>query len=290
MRAVFQSRDARTPGLVTMLLLSVALAAGAEAAPASIPPGTALDRGFAGLYNLDFSGAQKDFVSWEAQHPDDPVGPVSEAAGFLFSEFNRLGILESQFYENDTAFASRSKLSPDPAVRDRFQSALSRAETLAQARLAKEPKDRDALFALTLSSGLQADYAALIEKRNLASLHYTKQASAWAQQLLAVCSDCHDAMVATGFSKYIIGSMSAPVRWFLRMDGLPGDRQAGIADLQLTAQHGHYLAPFARILLAIAYVREKEKSRALQMLDALRVDFPGNTLFPREIARLQASH
>jgi hypothetical protein len=153
--------------------------------------------------------------------------------------------------------------------------------------LDKDAKDRDALFALTLASGLQADYAALIEKRNLASLHYAKEASVWAQQLLAICNDCSDALVATGFSKYIVGTMNAPVRWLLRIGGLPGDKQGGIADLQMTAQHGHYLAPFARILLAIAYVRDKNKTRALELLIALRTQFPGNTLFPREIARLQ---
>lgn len=249
-----------------------------------------LDRGFTGLYNLDFSGAQNDFASWEKLHPDDPVGPVSEAAGFLFSEFNRLGVLEAQFYENDDSFAGRPKLNPDPAVRDRFEAAIGRAETLARARLAKDAKDRDALFAMTLSAGLQADYAALIEKRNLASLHYTKQASASAQELLTVCHDCYDALLATGFSKYIIGSMAAPVRWLLRMGGLPSDKQGGIADLQTTAAHGHYLAPFARILLSIAYVREKDKSRALELLAGLHREFPGNTLFPREIAHLNASH
>ena len=249
-----------------------------------------LDRGFSGLYNLDFNGAQKDFAAWQAEHPDDPVGPVSEAAGFLFSEFNRLGVLESQFYENDEAFTDRPKLTPDQAVRDRFQAAIGRAENLAHTRLAKDPKDRDALFAQTLSSGLQADYAALIEKRNLASLHYTKEASASAQQLLAVCHDCYDALLATGFSKYIIGSMSAPVRWILRMGGLPADKQGGIADLQTTAAHGHYLKPFARILLSIAYVREKNKPRALELLAGLRTEFPGNALFSRQIARLQAQH
>jgi hypothetical protein len=289
MTGVFTCTDALARALVTMLFLSVALSAGAEAAPAPVPP-TALDHGFAGLYNLDFAGAQKDFSAWETEHPDDPVGPVSEAAGYLFSEFSRLGVLESQFYENDDAFAARAKVSPDPAVRDHFQSALGRAETLARARLGKDPKDRDALFTLTLSAGLHADYAALIEKRNLASLHYTKEASTWGQQLLAVCSDCEDGLLATGFSKYIIGSMAAPVRWLLRLGGLPGDQAAGIADLQLTAQRGHYLAPFARILLAIAYVRQKDKPHALAMLNSLRTDFPGNTLFPREIARLQAGH
>jgi hypothetical protein len=280
-------------GMVAALWISLQLcaAAGVAALPDS-NVGTALDRGFTGLYNLDFTGAQKDFSAWQAQHPDDPVGPVSEAAGFLFLEFNRLGVLESQFYENDEAFGARSKLSPDPVVHGHFQTALDRAQLLAHARLAKDSKDRDALFALTLASGLQADYAALIEKRNLASLHYAKEASAWAQQLLAICSgnDCSDVLVATGFSKYIVGSMAAPVRWFLRMGGLPGDKQAGIADLQMTAQHGRYLAPFARILLAIAYVRDKDKPRALELLTSLRAQFPGNTLFPREILRLQTGH
>lgn len=249
-----------------------------------------LDKGFNGLYNLDFTGAQKDFRSWQAQHPDDPVGPVSEAAGFLFAEFNRLGVLEAQFFESDEAFFDRPKLAPDPALREQFQSAIARTEYLAHIRLAKDPKDRDGLFALTLASGLQADYAALIEKRNLASLHFTKEASTSAQQLLAVCPNCCDVLVATGFSKYIIGSMAAPVRWILRMGGLPSDKQGGLADLQTTADHGHYLAPFARILLAIAYVREKDKPRALLLLDGLHRQFPGNTLFPREMARLQAAH
>src|SRR4029077_7990157 len=228
--------------------------------------GTALDQGFLDLYNLHFDVAQKNFAAWESQHPDDPVGPVSQAAGLLFSEFNRLGVLESQFYENDDAFERRAKVLPDPAVRGRFQAYLGRASNLAHLRLTKDSKDKDALFALTLSAGLQADYAALIEKRNLASLHSAKEASVWARQLLSVCPDCYDALLATGFSKYIIGSMAAPVRWLLRMGGLPADKKGGIADLQKTSDHGRYLAPFARILLAIAYVREKDNSRAIQLL------------------------
>lgn len=252
--------------------------------------GTALDRGFLGLYNLDFSGAHQDFSSWERQHPEDPVGPVSQAAGYLFSEFNRLGVLEAQFFENNAAFNSRSKQSADPLVRQQFQAAVDQAQSLAQAALKKDPNDRNALFAMTMASGLQADYAALIEKKNIPSLHYTKEATEWAQKLLAICNDCSDAQVATGFSKYLIGSLPAPMRWFLRIGGLQGDKQAGIADLQLTAVHGHYLAPFARILLAIAYVRDKDNAGALQILNSLRTEFPANTLFPLEINRLQSPH
>jgi len=272
--------------LCACVLLSC-VAIGEDTAPAEV---SLLDRGYSGLYNLDFSGAQKDFVAWETQNPGNAVGPVSEAAGLLFSEFHRLGVLESQFYENDDTFVARQKLTPDPAVREQFQKAIARAENLAHAQLAKDPKDRDALFALTLCAGLQADYAALIEKRNRASLHYTKAATASAQQLLVVCPDCYDALLATGFSKYIMGSMSAPVRWVLRMGGMTADKKGGITDLQTTAARGHYLAPFARILLAIVYVREKDKTQALQLLTSLRNEFPGNALFPREIARLETTH
>src|SRR6202049_492699 len=112
--------------------------------------GTALDQGFLDLYNLNFDVAQRDFAAWESQHPDDPMGPVSQAAGLLFSEFNRLGVLESQFYENDDAFERRAKVLPDPGVRGRFQACLGRASNLAHVRLAKDGKDKDALFALHL--------------------------------------------------------------------------------------------------------------------------------------------
>jgi hypothetical protein len=252
----------------------------------TIASAVSLDHGFSLLYNLDFAGAHQVFLFWQQEHPDDPLGPACDAAGFLFSEFNRLGVLEAQFYADDRTFEARKKLSPDSTVRDHFYAALDQADSRARSRLVKNPKDRDALFALTMSSGLKADYAGLIEKRNLASLHYTKEATAWAEQLLVVDPDCYDAHLATGVSQYIIGSMAAPIRWLVRLGGVSGDKQKGIAELQLTALRGHYLAPFARILLAIAYVREKDKPQARELLVSLRDEFPQNALFTQEIARL----
>jgi len=272
-----------------LVLSGVLFSLAGQGVAADIPSNTpSLDNGFRLLYDLDFDRAHQVFVSWQTEHPDDPMGPACEAAGLLFSEFSRLGVLESQFYENDRAFDARRKFTPDPSLRERFDAALSQAESRAQARLAQQPKDRDSLFALTMASGLRADYAALIEKRNLVSLHFTKLATSWASQLLAVDPECYDAHLATGVSQYIIGSMSAPVRWLVRLGGVSGDKAAGISELQLTAGHGRYLAPFARILLAIAYVREKDKARARDLLVSLRNDFPQNPLFAREIGRLDA--
>lgn len=249
----------------------------------SLPP---LDHGFQLLYNLDFQDAHNVFAGWEQSHPDDPLGPTFDAAGLLFSEFHRLGVLESQFFER---FENRPKANADPAVRTQFNAAIAKAETIAKARLAKDPKDENALFALTLANGLEGDYAALIERRNLASLHYTKEATVWAQQTLAVDPKNYDAHIAGGISKYIIGSMSAPVRWLVRLGGVSGDKQAGIEELKLVAGHGHYLAPFADILLAIAYVRDHDKRHAVALLASLRNQFPANPLFAQEIARLDSA-
>jgi hypothetical protein len=277
--------------LFLILLLFIGFCSQLSRASATdvVRAGPSLDEGFHLLYGLDFNRAHQLFMSYESQHPEDPLGPVCDAAGLLFSEFNRLGVLEAQFYDDDKAFDNRKKVDADPAVRDRFNAAIQLAETRAHARLEKNPKDADALFAMTLASGLQADYAALIEKSNLTSLHYTKVASGWADQLLAVDPTCYDAHVATGFSKYIVGSMAAPVRWLVRLGGISGDKKAGISELQLTADHGRYLAPFARILLAIAYVREKDKPKAREILASLRDEFPSNPLFSKEIARLDTS-
>lgn len=281
-------------GRVTQAVLSGAVCLASLLVPATaadVPAiHTSLDQGFHLLYNLDFDQAHQVFLSWQQEHPQDPVGPTAEAAGILFSEFHRLGVLEAQFYENDKSFLNRDKPNPDAGMRDRFNAALARAQSSASARLAVSPKDRDALFAMTLSSGLQADYAALIEKSNMSSLKYTRDANEWADKLLAVDPDCYDARVATGFSKYIIGSMAAPLRWVLRLGGVSGDKKQGIAELQMTADHGRYLGPFARILLAIAYVRDKDNARARSVLAALRDEFPKNPLFAREIARLDTGH
>jgi hypothetical protein len=273
----------------TGLCLLAALGFSASAVAADLSFGVpALDHGFQLLYNLDFDHAHGIFAQWEQTHPDDPMGPTCDAVGLLFSEFHRLGVLEGQFLVDDKKFENRPKLDPDPAVRKRFDAEVQKAQDAARAGLMKNPKDENALFALTLTNGLEADYAALIEKRNMASLHYTKESTAWAERTLAVNPDLYDAHIASGISKYIIGSMAAPVRWLVRLGGVSGDKQAGVKELKLVADRGHYLAPFANILLAIAYVRDHDNKRARELLASLRDQFPANPLFAKEIARLDS--
>src|SRR5260221_9035377 len=75
---------------IRVVLLFVVAAAVNASAHAASPE---LDRGYRNMYNLDFAAAHNDFHTFMTAHPDDPLGPVSDAAAFLFAEFDRLGVL-----------------------------------------------------------------------------------------------------------------------------------------------------------------------------------------------------
>src|ERR1700686_3843483 len=94
-------------------------------------PSAGLGHGFRRVSDLEFSGGQKECESGEKLNPENPMGPASEAARILFSEFNRLGVLEAQFYADDSGFGARKKYEADPGKRARFDQQLSRAEELA---------------------------------------------------------------------------------------------------------------------------------------------------------------
>jgi len=238
------------------------------------------------MYNLEFPAALSEFRSYQEQNFADPVGYVSEASCHLFSELNRLGVLETRLFSSDKNFDKREKLDPDPTIRAEFDKSLERAELHAQQALARDPNNKDALFAMALSNGLKADYTALIEKKNMASLGYTRDAGDYAEKLISVDPTYYDGYLASGLGKYIIGSMAAPLRWMLRLGGIKGDKEGGRRELRLTAEKGRYLKPFARLLLAVGFLRDKDKQSARELLVGLRNDFPQNPLFGKEIARI----
>src|SRR5579864_2014919 len=98
-----------------LLFLFVVLWASA-AAHAANESAADINAGFQEMYNLDFQGAHETFQNWEQAHPDDPLGPVSNAAAYLFGEFNRLKILEFDLFTENEKFEKRPKLAPDQAI------------------------------------------------------------------------------------------------------------------------------------------------------------------------------
>ena len=269
---------------ITLASLALAIPSMGASIPSVVPM---IQTGYHQMYNLEFDGAHKTFAQFEQQRPDDPLGHVSNAAAYLFAEFDRLNILQSEFFVNDDRFRHAKRLTPDAAVRQAFVGELAKAEQLANGILARSPQDPDALFANILSMGLRADYSALVEKRYLDSLRVIKNGRETAEKLLAIAPDYYDAYLAIGVENYMLSLKAAPVRWLLSLGGAQVDRERGIQDLRLTAEKGHYLSPYARLLLAVAAMRNKDRAQARDLLAALVHDFPHNRLYSEELARLQ---
>ena len=272
------------------LLLALALSAAAPVAMAQespADPGATLDSGYRKMYNLQFEEAHKVFQDWGREHPEDPLGPVSDAAAYLFSELDRLHVLESELFTDDHRFESRSKLAPDPKVRQAFDAQLNKGNELADRVLARDGQNGDALFAAVVVCGLRGDYAALIEKRDLAALSFLKNGRVMAEKLLESNPSYYDAYVAVGAENYLLSLRSAPMRWLLRITGAQTDKETGLEKLRITAEKGHYLLPYARLLLAVAALRDKDRAQARSLLRGLSQEFPANHLYAQELAKLQ---
>src|SRR5467141_3378101 len=192
-----------------------------------------LDAGFDSLYDLNFNAAQAQFSDWKARYPNDPLGPAAAASAYLFQEFDRLGVLQSELFRDNQAFQQRKKLTPDPRLKALFDSELTLSEMLAAKQLTIDPASVNALLAMTMTNGLRADYAALIERKDGASLSYTKKGRKLAEKLLMIDSRCYDAHLALGVENYLLGTKPAPVRWLLRAGGANTHRREALPHPQL---------------------------------------------------------
>jgi hypothetical protein len=247
---------------------------------------TLIEVGFDHLYELRFGEARRQFTEWQGTHPNDPLGDVSLAASHLFEEFYRQRVFTSEFFLDDKRLLGGIKGKPDESRKAHFNQANQRARDLAGRRLKANPRDPDALFALTLVTGMQADYAGILEKRQMESLRLIKEAGGYAKKLLAVRPDAADAWLALGAANYIIGCLPAHQRFFLWFGRVRGNKRLGMEQLRMTAEKGHYLKPYAKIFLALAAMREGLEEVARKQLSDLAAQYPANPLFSDELARL----
>ena len=238
------------------------------------------------MYDLKFDEAHRQLARWQEAHPDDSLGPASDAAAYLFSELTRLGSLESALFVDDNRFKNRKTLDPDPQMKASFNDRIDQADHLADSVLQKSNTDPRALFVKTLTHGLRADYVALIDGHGLKALSYTKAGRIYAERLLAADSQAFDAYLGSGVENYLLSLKPIALRVLLRLTGSQVDREAGLEKLQKTAAQGYYLEPFAKLLLAVAALRDGHPEKAREILAELHQRFPDNELYTLELSRL----
>jgi hypothetical protein len=262
---------------ILLLMAAIQVAAAAEMGP--------VDRAFERMYNFDFASAHTILNELERQDPSYALTYSVRASALLFSELDRMKILETDFFTNDDTVTDKKRLKPDPAARARLFEATAAARRTAEARLAVAPTDPDAMFAMCMATGVETDYTILVEKKYFRSFKLSKESQTYARRLLALDPPVYDAYVTLGSAEYVVGSMNFIFRLFVRFDDIKGSKQKAMEDLKKVISHGRYYPPFAKILLSVIYLREKQPAAALQLLTELAHDYPENRLLRNEVAR-----
>jgi hypothetical protein len=101
------------------------------------------------MYNFQFEDAHGTFKQWERLHASDPMGPVSDAAAFLFEELARLHVLQSEFFVHDQHWITDQKLEPDLGLKRRFENALEASRELSE----RKPDDESRSLPRSCASG-----------------------------------------------------------------------------------------------------------------------------------------
>jgi hypothetical protein len=242
-----------------------------------------LDTGFKKLYELNFDGARADFLEYQKIRPDDPMGKAAEAASYLYEQFDTKGILSSEFFLNDQRFLGGVEGSPAQNRNERFETAVHASRDMAKKRVKANSHDVQGLLVLTIADGMESNYNAFIQKKQMAALSFMKQGEAEANAVLSIDPSQQDAYVALGMANYVIGSLPSYKRAFLFFGGVHGDKTKGMDLMSTAAEHGRYLSPFAKIMLALAYEREHQPEKARALLTELSVQFPSNRIFAHEL-------
>ena len=262
------------------LLALMALAPGLAAQEAVVADG------FNHFYNLEYDQAIADFEKAIAQSPNSPDLHNHLAQTIVFQEMYRNGALESELVSGSNSFLRRPKLNPAPETEKRFLDEIGEAMALSQARLAKNPNDTGAMYALGISYGLRSDYFWVVKKSWRDSLKDATAARRLHNRITELEPGNVDARLVQGLHDYIVGSLPWGWRMMGFLVGIHGDREKGIRTVQDVARNGTLDRIDAEIFLCALYRRENLSRLAVPLVEDLIRRFPRNYLLRLELSQM----
>jgi tetratricopeptide (TPR) repeat protein len=236
--------------------------------------------GYEDLYNLDYDGARRSFQKMLDLAPDNPAGAQCYALSLWLQQLNEQWQRKATFYSEDTD----KKPQTNRTQIEEFRKWIRRAKQLSQAQLKKDPRDVEALYFLGAAEGLEAVFAAAIEKKYMAAFRAGEDSVDHHREVLRLSPDFHDAELTIGLQNYIIGSLPLPAKMLAATMGVRGSKKRGLEALERVAKEGKWAHDLARMLLIDLYRREKRFADAAEMARQLSEKYPRNNLFKLQMA------
>jgi tetratricopeptide (TPR) repeat protein len=247
-----------------------------------------LAEGFDHFYNLEYDQASVVFNAEAAAHPDNPKAYNHVAQTILYRAMFRAGALESELVTGTNPFLRRAKVNPGPEEQQRFDQAIQKSMDICQARLQKNPADKDAMYTLGVAHGLRANYNFMVRKAYMDSLKDVTAARKLHSKVIEMDPNYTDARLVEGVHDYVVGSLPFTYKMFGFLVGFRGDKEGGVRELELVAKKGDLNKVDAEILLAAVYRRERRAKEAVPLLKDLIRRFPRNYLLRFEQVQMFA--
>ena len=280
-----------------LIVNSVTAATRLQASPQESPAGaqksdlSEFDRlrieGFNAVYNIDYKTARERFLQMTRLAPDHPAGYVYLANNLWLETLYQSRRLSTSVYTGESFYAQDKDEDKVDPKRDRdFNDYIRQAIAAARARLAKNPKDVEALYYNASALGIRAAYGTSVKRSFTRAIGDANESIKIQRQVIKLDPGYIDAYLSIGLYEYVIDSLPGGLKFLARLAGLKGSKQKGIEHLERVTREGKFTADDARVVLLGIYSKENNLERALEIISHMVNQYPRNYLFGVERASM----
>jgi len=229
-------------------------------------------------YNLDHDEALTLLRQAVAADPGDTVNHRELASALWLDILFRRGAVTVDHYLGSFTNAKVQTNRPPPELDAEFKREIATAIELAERKTAAAPSDPQAHFDLGSAVGLQATYMASVDGRLLAGFRAAKRSYEEEETVLDLDPNRKDAQLIVGTYRYIVSTLSLPMRLMAYVAGFSGGKDRGLKMIEEAAAAQGENRTDAQFALVLLYNREQQYDAAMRVLKDLRRQYPRNRL------------
>ncbi len=237
-------------------------------------------------FNHEYKEAVDSFRRLVELEPEDPGGFVLLAKAQLYKETARLRLLDTSAFRDDPEFYEGDKPKPDPVANKALLDTLQTGKLLCERLLQADTTDRRALHALARIHALRGAFEIMIGKDYFRALANGRRAKALSYRLAELYPEFVDGTLVAGLDEYMLGSLPWALQALIALSGYRGKKKTRLAENGREAGEGESSRSDARVLLTLAYRRERRYLDAAREFHALAQAFPRAFTYPLEAAAM----